>query len=209
MCPSTTPRCSGAVCVQCTEALDCRNLGYGSGAVCASSHTCQCHPPAASNILKNPGFNGSLNSWTYPPCTSCSPLPVVYDGSVDVEGCPASGSVHLSYYGFIFGRVTQCVSVKANHGYRFGFVYKQTSPNAADVTCDLNQYSGSSCSGDLLPDFNALSSGDVPAQGTWGSASAMFITSSSAASLEVSCGHTYTYDIWLDQIYLNDSSQYF
>ncbi|HMA92508.1 MAG TPA: hypothetical protein VKP30_07470 [Polyangiaceae bacterium] len=136
-------------------------------------------------------------------------MPVTYDGSADVEGCPASGSVRLSYYGFIFGRVTQCVPIKAAQAYRFGFVYRQTSPNEGDITCDLNQYSSSDCSGDILSDFNAVSSGAVPSVGTWGTTNGMFLSSSQAASLEVSCGHTNTYDVWLDQIYLNDAGQYF
>lgn len=208
VCPSTTPRCSGGTCVQCTVGSDCSTLGYGSGSVCASNHTCQCHPASSANILQNAGFNGSLSGWTPSPCVGCSTPTVSYE-TYDLEGCPGSGSLHITYYGFAFGSATQCVPVKSTHSYRFGFAYRQTSPNPNAVSCSVEQYVGSTCSGDPLPDFASLAGERVPSLNAWDGVNTQFMTADTAGSVMVSCGIGQTYDVWVDQIYLNESGQYF
>jgi|GEM_PF-1711777 len=208
VCPSSTPKCYSGSCVQCNTGSDCVNLGYGSGAVCTSSRSCQCHPPSSGNLLQNPGFDGSTSGWTLRNCPSgACPSPVVEYSTYDYESCPGSGSIRLNYYGFEFGAASQCVRAQASQSYHFGYSYRQMSSDENALVCYIEFYAGETCSGSAL-NTTELRSGSVPFA-TWSTAILTFFTPATTGSIQISCQIASLYDGWIDQVYLNGSDGYF
>ena len=73
---------------------------------------------SAQNILTNPDFDSGLNGW--------QPLPMVFwDGSVDADGSPTSGSAKASFsFGFPtpgeYPVISQCVPLTGGDSYALG-----------------------------------------------------------------------------------------
>jgi len=160
-------------------------------------------------MILNPGFDSSLQYWTPSPCTGCASQPVAFESAYDVDGCPASGSVLLTYYSLASGSVTQCVPVQPSTYYNFGFVFRQEGSTANAVNCTVEDYVGSTCSGNTVDTFPGLVSGSAPAAGTWSSASTSFTTDGSVGSVSINCGHYNYSKAWMDHIYLNASGSSF
>ncbi|MBN2573685.1 MAG: hypothetical protein JXP73_03905 [Deltaproteobacteria bacterium] len=203
-CASSTPRCVGNTCVQCTPAtqsVDCPALGYGTGSTC-SGDQCHCRGPSPGNLLQNPGFESSLSSWNL-----VSPSYVSHAGD-DADSCVASGSAHVSAYGFEFGKVNQCVAVSGDHSYNFGYKYKQVATDPDALECILYFYQGGGCAGD---DWTMLQiySGAVPPIDNWGSKTTTVSPPTGTGSILVECQGVNFYDGWFDQVYLNGSGGYY
>jgi hypothetical protein len=137
----------------------------------------------------------------------CSTPLVGYRSDYDYESCAGSGSVLLYYYGFYFPALVQCIPAEAGKSYRFGFSYRQMSPDPDAVRCRLESYSGSTCSGSSLSNLS-VDSGAVP-YSTWSTTSATFAAPGSTGSIKVSCQTGSIYEAWVDQVYLNGSGGYF
>ncbi len=152
-----------------------------------------------------------MSGWTSGdgcPSSVCpSPLENWVSGN-DADSCPTSGSLRLSYYGFFFGQLTQCVSAGAG-GYHFGYRFKELSSSDADaVMCTVFAYAGSGCGGDAL-DLMQYKSG--PASTTWASPSITpsFAAPSGTGSIMVNCQQQGSLaDTWIDDVYLNASGYY-
>jgi hypothetical protein len=206
-CSSPNPRCYNNACVQCTLTSDC-TPSFGAGSTCnSSSHACQCRQPSSGNLLTNPGFETSFSGWSPNDfCGTGCPLPLeIWEGGSDSDSCPNSGAVRMSYYGFAFGAIRQCVNTAAG-AYRFGYRFKQASLDNGDaVMCTVSAYSGTGCLGDSALDSMNYSSGS--ASGTWAnpSLSTTFVAPSGTGSIAVNCQSSSLNDVWLDQVYLNAS----
>jgi hypothetical protein len=208
-CSNINPRCYSGACVQCTVGSDCNVLGYGPGSICTSNHTCQCRQPSTANKIRNPGFDSSLQYWTPSPCTGCASQPVAFDSNYDVDGCAESGAALLTYFSLASGSISQCVAVQPNTYYNLGFVFRQEGSSTNAIICTVEDYVGSTCSGNTVSTIPSLGSGDAPAAGTWSSASTSFTTASSVGSVLINCGHFNYSKAWMDHIYLNPSGSFF
>lgn len=202
-CGSSTPKCVGGACRECTTSGDCSWVG----SVCDSNNTCRCRQPSTNNRLLNPGFDSSSTNWDTPLCASVQLAK--HNASQDADLCPRSGAIELTYYGFCFGNLSQCTTVNPNTSYRYGFDYRLAVSGADQVRCAVEEYAGSSCSG------NSTTSNDVTNSGstadTWTHQTAMFLTSATTGSVRVYCQVSNLNTIWIDQIYLNatTNNQYF
>lgn len=188
---------------------DCAG-SYGSGSSCTSSHTCRCRQPTTpGNLLTNPGFETSLTGWkSADNCSSCPQLEF-WDGQNDADSCTASGSVHLTYYGFAFGGVSQCLNVGAN-SYHFGYRFKQLALGNDDaVRCGVDAYPGTGCDVTTSP-LASLNYNSGPSSTSWASPSmsTLFVAPAGTNSILITCQQNNLTDVWVDQVYLNVSGFY-
>jgi hypothetical protein len=195
-CPaSSAPKCYNGNCVACTTASDCVVLGYGPGSAC-DTNSCLCRPKSASNILQNPGLDGSLSGWTI-----AFPALATYDGAKDADTCSASGSVRVTYAGADAGMISQCVAAKPSTRYYFGYKYEQDEPDA--VVCFVWFYPGGTCSGDVLDGYT-YQGRSTPVE-SWAISSNTFNTPPGTGSIRVFCQINAAAVGWFDQFYLNES----
>lgn len=133
----------------------------------------------------------------------------VHDASEDADRCPRSGAIELNYYGFCFGNLSQCTTVNSNTSYRYGFDYRLAVSGADQVRCAVEEYAGASCSGNSIKSDDVTNSGSTA--DTWTHQTAMFLTSSTTGSVRVYCQVNNLNTIWIDQIYLNatTNNEYF
>jgi hypothetical protein len=208
-CSGSNPKCYNSTCVQCTSSGDC-TASYGAGSTCnTSSHTCRCRQPSSGNILANPGFETSFSGWSSNDhCGTGCPLPLEnWDSANDNDSCPNSGSVRMTYYGFAFGAVAQCVSATSG-AYRFGYRFKQASLDSGDaVLCTVSAYSGTGCDTTTDP-LTSMDYYSGSASGSWAnpSLSTTFVAPAGTGSIWVNCHSSSLNDVWVDQVYLNVSN---
>lgn len=158
----TDPNHCGATCKVC--ALPTPSCAAG---------VCKCRQPSASNILKNPGFDGSIANWTGLG---------IYNKDNDAEGCTGSGSVEIVQF---FDTFRQCFNSGFDPGttYTFGFLYKG---NGGTSDCHIAAFSASGC--DVLDRIGASDAGAVVSNGTsWVPGSVSWLVPSNAVSMEVMC----------------------
>jgi hypothetical protein len=131
----------------------------------------------------------------------------VWDGTSDADSCPKSGSARLSYYGFAFGQLSQCLNLGAG-AYRFGYRFKQQALGYDDgVYCEVDAYSGTGCDTTKSP-LSSMMYRSGPASTNWmsPSLSTTFVAPSGTGSLYVLCGLNGLTDSWIDQVYLSTNS---
>jgi hypothetical protein len=187
------PKCSAGGCVACVAGADCPI----SGQVCTTAHTCICRPPSAGNLLlQNPGFDASTGIDNWNPTTGTT------FSSKDADGCPGSGSAEVSFTVPFFGTFRQCVAATANTPYFFGYKYEQDTSQAA--LCMLTFYSDTTCS-TVIPGNTFLGGLDTPVS-LWLLNSTSVTSPIGASSAEVFCQNQGGGNAFIDQIYLNSTS---
>lgn len=150
-CPSGSPRCSSGTCVECTDDSHCS----GTTPSCRPlDHTCVCRLPSSTNLLVNPGFDGSFNGWSsYADCML----------TVDSEQCAESNAINVPYN----CQPRQCVRVSTGP-YVVGGQFKNAgSGSPPPYYFALRYYSDQNCSNEAS--FNPLAS--KKAGSTWSTAS--------------------------------------
>lgn len=203
MCSSSQPQMcdtngkwqnAGPVCGACnpcspttgTCAVAARNTSCGSGLYCDGSGMCKCQTKSDTNLLLNPGFDGTTSPWT----TSGGANPVY--SQTDLDSCGGSGSVAVAGIDqFITNgspNLDQCVTngIQGNQSYVFGFRFKGAPPGGADGYCWVNLFPGPGCSGAVSsPDNNT---GIAVSDGTkWGAGTISFMTNPGTESVDVAC----------------------
>ena len=191
-CPGGTQYCYGGQCVQCTDSAQCSGVRPSCD---TSSHACVCRKPSAGNVLKNPGFDGSLGDWTTGVYSSYS--------TIDADGCPESGSVYVN--GSSEGDPIQCFPVTALWSYNVGVRSRAGRPGGQ---VRFHFYSGANCTGSIVDTQSPISFSSVsPDDMTW---SSFYGYSFTAPSTAVSADFfVYAWDQWLDQMYVNHTADRF
>lgn len=202
-CGPGTPKCVSGNCRECTSNSDCSS----PGSVCDSNNTCGCRQPSATNLLLNPGFDSSSTNWETPLCADVELA--AHDATQDADRCARSGSMELTYYGLCFGSLAQCRPVSASTSYRYGFDYLLAVAGSEQVRCAVEEHSGSSCSGSVITSQDVSNTGSTA--DSWTHQTAMFLTSSTTGSVRLNCQVNNLNTIWIDQIYLNatTNNEYF
>lgn len=137
-CGNCTTSCSSGLClnggcVQCTQVSHCP-AGYQ--ACDPTTHTCVCRQKSSSNLLTNPGFDGSATGWTMVGGAA-------YQATADADGCPDSGAVWLNSVGH---EVKQCRPASPNTLYSMGLKFKGTGPgDTPGALCMMQFYAGADC----------------------------------------------------------------
>ena len=181
-CPGGTPYCYSGACVQCTSDQHCS----GATPSCnPSSHACVCRRPSSGNLLKNPGFDGSLNGWT------------AYSAilAADSEGCSGSNSVYVDNDE---AAPQQCVALTGAPPHYFGGRFKG---GYAGNFFRLAFFTGANCTG------TQLSTSDLRLVGStdWAPLWTDVVVPSGATSVFVGF---YGLQQYLDQLYLNTANQF-
>lgn len=157
----------------CTSAAQCQS-GDCSGRCCASGNACNCPQPSANNLVKNPGFDKDLSSWTIdsgPATINWQPGTFMTGNQTYADGhdCPYSGAAYVSNPSADQNSqlIWQCVAIKAQTDYNFGV--QQATLSGAYTHCTIDTYAGPGCTGgnpNNLGDSEwinvAWSSGDYP-----------------------------------------------
>jgi hypothetical protein len=148
-------------------------------------------------LVKNGGFDGSMNQWSF------VFDPVSYDGTTDADGCPGSGALLLPDFGP--GTFSQCVkNVPANISLGFGFRFKGNpngTQNAYTSRCSLSFSSDPiNCGGSALGDGASVA---VQTDKTTWVAGFTFATSPpGTVSASIICGQNGSAGFY-DQFYLS------
>ena len=186
-CSGGTTHCLNGSCVQCTALSDCPS-GY---VACSASHTCVCRQNSSTNLLQNPGFDGSLSGWTANGSAAY--------GSADADGCPGSGSVTI---GGLLDAILQCVSINQNTPYSFGVAY------LGPANCYTNYFVGTGCigaqqigNGPSISDFSGSTT-------TWARKVGTDVTPASTGSIQIDCSGP-TASVSYDQMFLSTSASQF
>lgn len=159
---------------------------YGcSGIMCAV-----CRQKSSSNLLPNPGFDGSVSPW--------SNLFSNYSSN-DYESCSGSGSYALDY----LQDFTQCLNATVGTKYYLTYRFKSWDTSNQFGYCAVSFYSRSGCDGSYLLDgtFSAMASSAGPwvtAVTASGTAPANTVSMSFGCSGSVGRG-------FYDQLYLGTS----
>jgi hypothetical protein len=190
-CPGTTPYCYAGTCVRCTSSVQCSGVTPSCD---PNTHTCVCRKPTPGNLLKNPGFDGSLANWTPNPTA-------VYDGNYDADGCPGSGSVYVSNGE---NDPYQCFPVTAGTLYYLGL---RSRGGASGGFVRIHMYGGVNCTGSMITTYDGLSF-SAPSDNTiWLSYDSYgFVPPAGVVSADIAM---YSMNQWLDQIYVNAQGAYF
>lgn len=192
-CDPTTPYCYSGTCVQCTSSAMCIS---GVRKSCDSStHKCVCMQPSVpGNLLKNPGFNGSLANWTTGVYSSYS--------NIDADGCPESGSVYIN--GSSDSDPYQCInSVTPGKTYYVGLRTRGGNPGGM---IRIYYFTGSNCSGSQTTTEDPFHFSTPPDNTTWTSYSGGFTPPAGTGSARFA---VWAWDQWLDQMYVNTDGQWF
>jgi hypothetical protein len=163
-----------------------------------------CHEPSAGNLLKNPGFDADVSSWSSAPGASLS----LAKGN-DALTCPHSGSA--AGLAEPDARVYQCVPIASATKYDFGLMA------SGAVYCDVDTFTEANCAGQdngLRTQslwINLAWSPDLGSNGVPGDhAMLSFTTAATDKSALVSC-YSYFDDqdpaqpFYLDMMYLTPS----
>ncbi len=202
--------CSGGSCVAkkapgalCGSASECSSNLCG-GRCCNPGAPCTCTQPTSGNLLKNPGFDSDLSSWTQDTVggggfawLANSPA----DGNNvfgDVEQCPFSGSAFISSPANVIQRLWQCVNISPQTNYNFG--NRSHSSGGAYGYCDVDLYPGANCSGNPT---NVASGYWINV--TWSPDLTYTFSSGISSSARVSCynGSDFAAAFYVDQVYLS------
>jgi hypothetical protein len=189
-CSVGTPLCVSGACVQCSTLSDCLS-GY---VACSASHTCVCRQKSSTNLLQNPGFDGSLSGWNPGPSASWSPS--------DAEGCPGSGSA--SYPSALTSGMTQCIStgVGPNQPYYFGLRF------TGESICSTAYYSDTTCTNVVSGSTGITLQGNAGPTNWTAALSGSDVTPAGTHSLMVNCGPVVGAGS-VDLIYVNTSTYSF
>jgi hypothetical protein len=154
---SASGECASGTCGVVTDTNICAPgpvcAGTG-GRCCDVGATCVCPQPTAAELLKNPGFDSNLTSWTISPQFSN-----VVRSTRDVNGCPYSGSVTITSGtdSTTNPSISQCVAISNAVTYDFGAAIADGDTTTGTLLCysaqcDLRWWSGSGCTGnDVSP----------------------------------------------------------
>jgi hypothetical protein len=171
-------------------------LNCGTAQTC-SGNQCICPQKSSTNLLANPGFDGSIGSWSNP----STPYGSDTYSSDDADGCLGSGSVSITGA----TSASQCVIIGSSVGFYFGVHYKgiltcQVLAYWSDNSCGSS--GGSSLAGNnaLMTDYNGVS--------VWTPRSLATTTPAGTASMQVSCSGV-AGDSKIDKVYINTSGDYF
>ena len=190
-CPGTAPYCYLGACVRCTSGAQCSGVTPSCD---PSTHTCVCKRPTAGNLLKNPGFDGSLANWTPNPTA-------VYDGNYDADGCPGSGSVYVNNGE---NDPYQCFPVTAGTLYYLGL---RSRAGVSGGFVRIHMYAGVNCTGSVVTTYDGLRFNTPSDNTTWFSYDAYgFTPPTGVLSADIAF---YSMNQWLDQIYVNTQGAYF
>ncbi len=185
----------------CSSNVQCQS-GTCSGRCCASGTPCTCTQPSTGNVIKNPGFDTNLSSWTVDPgAASITWQPgTQLDGNgsySDADACPYSGSAYIAEPDSADSQlIWQCVPIVAHTMYNFGV--RIATLSGAYAFCDVDAYQGPNCTGNTtnVADFQwlnvAWSSGQFPTT----------FDSSFYISAKVSCHVQMGGQFFVDEIYL-------
>lgn len=191
-CGSSTPVCVAGQCKQCAAKADCTAKSYYD---CGGTNSCICRPKSFGNLLVNPGFDTDLSGWFVNDNMTAKSW-----NSLDVEGCPGSGSLRVSGGE---GDIEQCVPASGGVAYNIGFQFKQAL--GEQFRCFVTFYAGTMCaSGDLIGDTTTLDSSSTGAN--WIPYATVVTAPSGAASMQILCGSGGTAN--MDDFYINASGGY-
>ena len=129
-----TASCSG----KCSGSNGCGGTcpnNCSGGQQCNSNGQCVCPQKSPNNLLNNPGFDGSLASWTAAPTPNGT---ASYNKLDDADGC-TSGSGSVSIVGD--ADVFQCININSASTYSFGVMYKGV------LFCQVQYYNTFGCNG--------------------------------------------------------------
>lgn len=187
------PYCLSGNCVQCLSDAQC-NTGLRRSCD-PSTHKCVCALPSSGNLLRNPGFNGSLANWTAGVYASYS--------TIDADGCPESGSVYIN--GSSDSDPYQCISpVTPGRQYYVGLRSRGGIPGGM---IRIYYFSGAGCTGTQMASTDdPFHFSTPPDNTTWVSYSGGFSPPAGAASARFA---VWAWDQWLDQMYVNTDGQWF
>jgi hypothetical protein len=183
-CTSTNaPICVSNVCKQCGTVSDCP-----AGFSACSNNACVCRRPSNTNLLPNPGMDGSGQPWT----------PVSQYSSEDADGCADSGSIPVLDYPQGFGH---CLAATAGATYYLSFRFK--AADGGTGYCSVQFYSQPNC--DIDASENSFEA-SVSSNGTWKQAvTTSAQASSNAVSMNVGCISALGFGYY-DQLYLGRSN---
>jgi hypothetical protein len=182
-CPSGKQYCASGSCVGCLQDAHCS----GSTPSCdLVTKSCTCRVPSPSNLLQNPGFEGSFDGWN-----SQSVLTL----ATDSEDCSMSNSVSVKVTG---GSTSfQCISLSPGN-YYIGGRFKGGSA----VAVGLEFYSGN-CSSNLHASAYVHPS---PPTSFWGVDSQLVTAPEGTESAYFS---VYTEAVlYMDQLYISSVDNY-
>lgn len=191
----TSGLCLNSSCAQCTQLSHCPS---GYQACNSTTHTCVCRQKDTSNLLANPGFDGSATGWTMRWGAS-------YQASADADACPASGSILLSD---ATHEVEQCRPASPNTFYAFGFKFKASGPGSeATTVCNMIFYAGTDCT---TPSATSNSTYLSPSSdtNTWVQADSGAISPPDTGSVLLGCAGQFGFG-YHDQFYLSTSNDTF
>jgi hypothetical protein len=181
----TTSACNGnGFCA--TTAVACQFGCELGGNTCAA-----CLQQNGSNLLVNPGFDGSRDGWTLPGGVNAY-------STADVDACSGSGSILMTDF---TNELSQCRNIPASGRYLFGFRFRaQTSGHTG--YCDLSFYPGLDCTGDVVFDPNGVPAQVAPQGASWGEARGSATAPANAASARIVCIAAIGFGNY-DQLYLS------
>jgi hypothetical protein len=174
----------------------------GNGSCATSSTNCQfgcqvgsntcaaCRQQNPSNLLFNPGFDGSSQGWIVNGGNEFSPA--------DVESCSGSGSISMTDF---TNEMAQCRNLTATGRYLFGFRFRGQSSGQSGY-CDLAFYPNLDCTGDAIFDSNGVPAQVTPQGSTWGEAAGSATAPGNAVSARLVCIAAIGFGNY-DQLYLS------
>jgi hypothetical protein len=178
----------------CSAAAECAT-GVCGGRCCAAG--CTCTLPSSANLLKDPGIDVDVSTWT-------TSIGTISRALTDAERCPYSGSLAANADGSE-QVITQCVRNMPLVGdFNFGarFRYETTGDSPQSPFCGVTFYSGFNCDGDIVSQNET----DPPSNmGLWQSASGVLLGVRGANSVALAVywfplsGAT----LYLDMLYLS------
>lgn len=183
-CPSGTEYCSSGMCVECATDEQCS----GSTPSCrALDHTCVCRLPSSTNLLVNPGFDGSFVGWKN---TAACIL------KTDSEACSESkaASVPSSC------QPEQCIRVSTG-SYVVGGRFKKDVNAGPDYYFQVGYFTDQSCT-DLV-DWQTLPGGTPTANWTTHTSNVNVPPGINSVKVKVWC-----LDFLMDQVFFGTSGQF-
>jgi len=136
----------------CSSNAQCQS-GTCSGRCCAAGTPCTCPQPTTSNVIKNPGFDTNLASWTVDtgPASITWQPGTLLDGNgsyADADACGYSGSAYIAEPDSGDSQsIWQCVPMTAHTSYNFDV--RIATLSGANAICDLDAYQGPGCTGNV------------------------------------------------------------
>jgi len=203
-CQSGTPACA----TSCPAGQKICNGGCISNSACCGGCTggkqcingaCGCQPKSPSNLLNNPGFDGSLSSWTLLNPDPSNPATAY--STTDAASCTGSGSAHVAG---LVGELHQCQNTVNSGPVYFGFLFK---PDGAGGSfggwgyCGITFYSTFNCMTESTTPGIAVEGTPPSGGGAWGAGVGSATATSDVLSVSISCSAPGGSG-WYDDIYL-------